>query len=81
MTTTHADAMHRDISAKDAWDAFGLGGLIGAVGVDIARFLTGQTSDAFALVFAGEGALFLAAAWLAVGVGRGAIARKQEALA
>ncbi len=61
--------------------AFGLGGLIGAVGVDIARFLTGQTSDAFALVFAGEGALFLAAAWLAVGVGRGAIARKQEALA
>ena len=28
MTTTHADAMHRDITAKDAWDAFGLGGLL-----------------------------------------------------
>lgn len=61
--------------------AFGLGGLTGAVGVDVARAISGQTAEAFSLVFACEGALFLAAAWLAVGVGRGAIARNQEALA
>ncbi|MBA4048430.1 MAG: MFS transporter, partial [Sphingomonas sp.] len=61
--------------------AFGTGGLTGAVGVDVARALTGQTEAAFAMVFAGEGALFLVAAWLAVGVGRGAILRHREALA
>ncbi|OYY89537.1 MAG: MFS transporter [Sphingomonas sp. 28-66-16] len=61
--------------------AFGAGGLIGAVGVDVARALTGQTGEAFTLVFASEGALFLAAAWLAIGVGRSAIARNREAMA
>lgn len=61
--------------------AFGTGGLIGAIGVDVARALTGQTEAAFAMVFAGEGALFLIAAWLAIGVGRGAILRQREALA
>ena len=61
--------------------AFGLGGLTGAVGVDIARAVAKADAPAFTLVFAGEGALFLAAAWLAVGVGRGAIARQRGALA
>ena len=61
--------------------AFGAGGLIGAVGVDVARALTGQTEAAFAMVFLAEGALFVVAAGLAVGVGRGAILRHREALA
>ncbi len=50
--------------------AFGLGGLIGAVGVDIGRAMTGADSTAFLIVFAGEAMLFLVAAWLAMGVTR-----------
>ena len=46
--------------------AFGLGGLIGAVGVDVGRALTGSTPDTFTFVFAVEAALFLAAAALAL---------------
>ncbi|MBY0285424.1 MAG: BCD family MFS transporter [Sphingomonas sp.] len=61
--------------------AFGLGGLTGAVGVDLARAVMKADGPAFTLVFAVEGGLFLAAAWLAVGVGRGAIARQRRALA
>ncbi|UZK71152.1 BCD family MFS transporter [Sphingomonas sp. S1-29] len=47
--------------------AFGLGGLIGAVGVDWGRAVTGDDSAAFALVFGGEAALFVFAAALAIG--------------
>jgi BCD family chlorophyll transporter-like MFS transporter len=61
--------------------AFGLGGLSGAVGVDVSRAVAKADAPAFTLVFACEGGLFLAAAWLAVGVGRGAIARQRRALA
>ena len=50
--------------------AFGLGGLIGAVGVDIGRAMTGVDSTAFLVVFAGEAILFLVAARLAMGVTR-----------
>ncbi|OYW23605.1 MULTISPECIES: BCD family MFS transporter [unclassified Sphingomonas] len=50
--------------------AFGLGGLIGAVGVDIGRALAGADAPAFLIVFAGEAALFLVAAWLAMSVSR-----------
>ncbi|HVF94011.1 MAG TPA: BCD family MFS transporter [Sphingomonas sp.] len=46
--------------------AFGLGGLIGAVGVDIGRALTGSTTGTFTMVFLAEAMLFLAAASLAV---------------
>ena len=46
--------------------AFGLGGLIGAIGVDAGRALTGSTPDTFTLVFAVEAALFLLAASLAL---------------
>ena len=45
--------------------AFGLGGLIGAVGVDVGRALTGSTSETFTIVFGAEALLFLAAASLA----------------
>jgi MFS transporter, BCD family, chlorophyll transporter len=46
--------------------AFGLGGLIGAVGVDVGRALTGSTPATFTLVFGVEALLFLLAASLAV---------------
>ncbi|WBH15597.1 BCD family MFS transporter [Sphingomonas radiodurans] len=46
--------------------AFGLGGLIGAVGVDVGRALTGSTTQTFTIVFAAEALLFLVAASLAL---------------
>jgi BCD family chlorophyll transporter-like MFS transporter len=46
--------------------AFGLGGLIGAVGLDVARWLLGEVGAAFQLVFAVEAAAFVCAAVLAV---------------
>lgn len=49
--------------------AFGLGGLIGAVAVDVLRPLTGSTREAFVLVFLGEAVLFLITARLAAGLG------------
>jgi BCD family chlorophyll transporter-like MFS transporter len=45
--------------------AFGLGGLTGALGVDLARRLLGHDATAFQLIFSLEGGLFVAAAWLA----------------
>jgi len=48
--------------------AFGLGGLIGAGTVDIARALTGSAGTAFQIAFAGQALLFLLAARLAAGV-------------
>lgn len=45
--------------------AFGLGGLIGAIGVDAARALLAGTGQAFQLIFGLEALLFLAAALLA----------------
>lgn len=46
--------------------AFGLGGLGGALGVDIARHAAGQDGAAFQLIFAVEACLFILAAALAV---------------
>jgi len=46
--------------------AFGFGGLLGAVGVDIARALLADDGAAFQIVFAIEGALFVIAAALAL---------------
>ncbi len=51
--------------------AFGLGGLTGAVGVDLMRRIAPTTGDAFAIVFAVEAALFLVAALLAAEAVRG----------
>ncbi len=48
--------------------AFGLGGLLGAVGVDIARAVLADDGAAFQVVFAAEGALFVLAAGLALGI-------------
>lgn len=46
--------------------AFGLGGLIGAVGVDVGRALTGSTPATFTVVFGFEALLFVAAAAVAL---------------
>lgn len=62
--------------------AFGSGGLIGALGVDLLRRFDGETGAAFATVFAFEGGLFLVAAWLAANaVAAARTARNVEALA
>lgn len=45
--------------------AFALGGLAGAVGLDLARLVFADVSAAFAVVFGLEGLVFMAAAWLA----------------
>ena len=58
--------------------AFGLGGLSGALGVDLLRRL-GAGSEAFAGVFAVEAGLFIAAAALAAGLGGRATLRLREA--
>ncbi|RIV85603.1 BCD family MFS transporter [Aurantiacibacter zhengii] len=44
--------------------AFGAGGLLGALGVDFARRAQGHDAEAFQLIFAIEGGLFIVAAWL-----------------
>ncbi len=46
--------------------AFGTGGLLGAVGVDIARRAMGQDGPAFQIIFTIEAVLFVAAAVLAI---------------
>lgn len=46
--------------------AFGLGGLIGAVGVDVARKAIGHDGSAFQIIFSLEAALFVIAAMLAL---------------
>jgi BCD family chlorophyll transporter-like MFS transporter len=45
--------------------AFGLGGFVGTLASDVARFLIGSPSLAYAAVFAGESVLFLVSAFLA----------------
>ena len=49
--------------------AFGLGGLVGTGASDLARWLLGAPDLSYASVFAFEGLLFVAAAWLAAGIG------------
>ncbi|MDJ0643731.1 MAG: BCD family MFS transporter [Erythrobacter sp.] len=59
--------------------AFGLGGLLGAVGVDIARGAIGHDGRAFQIIFSLEAALFVIAAGLAVqATWRGQHAPKRE---
>lgn len=45
--------------------AFGLGGFLGAAGVDVVRHVTGDAGRAFLIVFSAEAVLFIAAAVLA----------------
>ena len=50
--------------------AFGLGGLLGTVAIDLTRVLLTSPELAYAVVFAGEGLMFLVAAGLAARVGQ-----------
>ncbi len=59
--------------------AFGLGGLIGAIGVDIAREAIGHDGRAFQIIFSIEAALFVIAATLALqATGRSVAAPNRE---
>ncbi|MCA1244040.1 BCD family MFS transporter [Stappia stellulata] len=49
--------------------AFGLGGVLGTVALDVARAVSGDTALSFTLVFGGEAILFLNAAVLALRIG------------
>ncbi len=74
MTLASAGPKQREGTRMGLWGAsqaiaFGLGGFIGAAAVDLARLATGEPAPAFSLVFALEGATFLAAAFLALRVG------------
>jgi BCD family chlorophyll transporter-like MFS transporter len=55
--------------------AFGLGGLLGALGVDFARRAQGQDAAAFQVIFAIEAGLFVVAAHLALRAARSVPAR------
>jgi len=57
--------------------AFGLGGLLGAVGVDFARHALGADGPAFQMVFAIEAAAFVLAALLAIKATGGAALRTE----
>ena len=58
--------------------AFGLGGFLGTMASDVARYLLGSPATAYATVFAIEGTLFLVAAVLAIRVGHVAPDRKHN---
>jgi BCD family chlorophyll transporter-like MFS transporter len=49
--------------------AFGVGGLLGALAVDIMRRFVSSPVEAYGLVFVAEAALFVVGAWLALGIG------------
>lgn len=51
--------------------AFGLGGFLGTVAVDLSRWLIASPTFAYLIVFAGEGLLFLGSAVLAASIDRG----------
>jgi MFS transporter, BCD family, chlorophyll transporter len=63
---------HREGVRMGLWGAaqaiaFGLGGFAGTLASDVARALVTNPGPAYALVFAGEAALFVASVGLAVG--------------
>ncbi|MFH6784738.1 MULTISPECIES: BCD family MFS transporter [Methylobacterium] len=70
-----ADGESRHGTRMGVWGAaqglaFGLGGFLGAAGVDLARLAFGTVVPAYAAVFVTEAALFLVAAGLAYRIGR-----------
>ena len=60
--------------------AFGLGGFVGTVAVDLARLALNSPDLAYGVVFGLEGAIFVLSAVLALRVGAGALARSQAPL-
>jgi BCD family chlorophyll transporter-like MFS transporter len=58
--------------------AFGLGGFLGTVILDLGRLATGSVTQGYSVVFLADAALFLAAAVLALRIGRPAGARRDD---
>ncbi len=74
MTLASAGGAGREGTRMGLWGAsqaiaFGLGGFLGAVALDILRLVLPELGSAFAAVFGTEAVLFLVAAWLAARVG------------
>lgn len=70
------DAKAREGTRMGVWGAaqaiaFGLGGFVGTVAIDIASLITPSKAMAYGSVFALEGLTFLAAAWLAARINHG----------
>jgi BCD family chlorophyll transporter-like MFS transporter len=61
--------------------AFGLGGLVGTMGVDITRALTGSVAFSYTTVFTLEGIVFLISAVLAARIGMNHLAEERNRLA
>lgn len=75
---------NREGARMGVWGAaqaigFGLGGLAGAVIVDVLRGITGENVTAFQIVFAAEAVLFVAAALVATGTNLISITPRAEA--
>lgn len=49
--------------------AFGVGGLLGALAVDVMRRFVASPVEAYGIVFVAEAGLFVVGAWLALGIG------------
>ncbi|MBV6657901.1 MAG: BCD family MFS transporter [Devosiaceae bacterium] len=60
--------------------AFGLGGLVGTVGIDVTRALSGSIPLAYGTVFTLEGIVFLVAAVLAARIGMDQLAERRDRL-
>ena len=75
MTLASAGRKPREGTRMGLWGAsqaiaFGVGGFLGAVAIDLSRLVINDLGVAFASVFALEGLAFVVAAWLALRVGR-----------
>ena len=75
MTLASSGRASREGTRMGLWGAsqaiaFGIGGLAGAVSLDLARLVFADPSASFSTVFAVEGVLFVAAAWLATRISR-----------
>ncbi len=75
MTLASAGTPGREGTRMGLWGAaqalaFGLGGALGTIAIDLTRLVLPEPARAFGLVFGAEGVIFLAAAVLASRVGR-----------
>ncbi len=61
--------------------AFGLGGLVGTMGIDITRAVTGSIPVSYTTVFTLEGVVFLLSAYLAARIGMNHLNEKRNRLA
>ena len=60
--------------------AFGAGGFLGTLAVDLARLVTAEPVYAYAAVFAGEALLFLVALAISLGVEHATVGRRKNPL-